>query len=206
MSSRRELERALAALEGFVDPSVGLEQYATPATVAASLVHAADLHGDLARPVVDLGTGTGVLAIGAALRTSERVVGVDVDAGALAVAARNAAASGVEVDWVVGAVASLGLCPPAPVTVVMNPPFGAQRDRRGADRPFLEAASRLAAVSYSIHNAESRAFVEAYAAERGGTVTAAYALELDVPAQFAFHDRPVATVDAEAYRIAWDGP
>lgn len=203
MPSRRDLERHLEVVAGFKAPDATLEQYATPPQIAASLVHVAWLRDDLDRPVVDLGSGTGMLAIAAALRTDEVVLGLEVDTDAIATARENATAVGVSVDWICGDSHAPPLCFDEPITVIMNPPFGAQRGQRGADRPFLAAASELATVSYSIHNAESEAFIRSYVADLGGDVTDAYALELDLPAQFAFHDEGVATVDAEAYRIEW---
>ena len=207
MSTKRALERELAELEGFEEPRVELEQYPTPADLAANLLHLADLQGDLAgRTVVDLGAGTGILAIGAALRSAGRVVGVERDGDALAVARRNA--SRVEpaaaVDWIRGDSTRAPLCPDSAVTVVMNPPFGAQRGRRQADRAFLATAAELAAVSYSIHNADSHEFVEAFAADAGGTVTHAFAAELDLDRQFPFHEEETRAIDVEVFRVEWE--
>lgn len=199
MPRRRELERQLTQLEGFIEPSASLEQYSTTPEIAASLIHTAALRGDLDRPVIDLGTGTGILAIASSMMGAAPVIGVDIDPQAIEVATHNA--KEVEVDFVIGNIAQHPLCPDRKVTVVMNPPFGAQQP--GADRPFLEVASSIASVSYSIHNAESDEFVRAFAAERGGELTDAFALELELPAQFEFHDRPIESIEAEAYRIDW---
>ena len=205
MASKRALERRLADLEGFVDPRVDREQYATPADVAAHLLHRADLEGDLAgRTEIDLGTGTGLLALGAALRDAARVVGLDVDADALATARENERRidPATPVHWVRAEATRAPLCT-AGATVVMNPPFGAQRGSRHADRAFLATAARLAAVSYSIHNADSRGFVESFAADRGGRVTHAFRAELALDRQFEFHDAERAEIDAEVFRIEW---
>jgi len=201
---RRALERRLQRVSGFADPSAELEQYPTPADIAAHLLHLAATRGDLSRPVVDLGCGTGVLALGAALAGAPRVVGVERDREALRTARANERelAPGTEIEWVRGDARALPLNTTG-WTVVMNPPFGAQQGNEGADRPFLDAAAEMAAVSYSIHNAGSRSFVESFAAERGGTVTAAFAVDFDVERQFDFHTSARATIDAEAYRIEW---
>lgn len=203
MSSRRSLERALERVDGFDDPHVELEQYATPAAVAASIIHEADLRGDLDRPVVDLGTGTGRLAIGAAMRTDRPVLGLEVDAAALATARANAVSAGVDVAWIHGDVAHTPVRPGAPVTVIMNPPFGAQSGQRGADRAFLRTAADLAAVSYSIHNAGSRAFLEAFAEDHDGRITHRYRATLALDHQFDFHREATASLAAEVVRIAW---
>lgn len=205
---RRTLERRLERLEGFADPDPDREQYATPADVAAHLVHLAATRGDLGR-VLDLGSGTGLLALGAALAGADRVVGVEIDLGALAIARANADRLGPDLEPAAAPAWLRADATRPPVTgrwtVVSNPPFGAQRGNEHADRAFLAAAADLADVSYTVHNAGSRAFVASFAADNGGRVTAGFAVELDLPRQFAFHTAERATVDAEAYRIEWDG-
>ena len=60
---------------------------------------------DLAgRSVLDVGTGTGLLAIAAARRGATPVVGVDTDPDAIEVAAANARANAVEVDLRTGSI------------------------------------------------------------------------------------------------------
>jgi putative methylase len=200
--SRRRLARRLASLGGFEEPRATLEQYATPPDLAAHLVHRAGLADDLDAVVVDLGAGTGVLSVGAALRGA-RVVGVERDRSALATARENAATAGVAVDWVLGDATRPPLCPAEPVTVLMNPPFGAQTGNEHADRAFLRTAADLAAVSYSVHNGGSRSFVESFAADNGGTVTHAFEATIELPRQFGFHDAESHTLAVEVFRVEW---
>lgn len=205
MGTRRALERRLSFVDGFEAPSPALEQYPTPAEIAASLIHVADLNGDLDRPVLDLGAGTGMLAIAAAARTDEPVVGIEVDRDALATARRNASSFDdlASLSFVRGDIRSLPVACQCAVTVLSNPPFGAQDGNEGADKAFLDSARSVAAVSYSIHNAGSRSFIESYAGDHGGSVTDAFDLDLDLDRQFSFHDQARQTIDAEAYRIDW---
>ncbi len=203
MSSRRSLERDLERVDGFDDPRIELEQYATPATVAASIIHEADLRGDLARTVVDLGAGTGRLAIGAAMRTDRRIIGLEVDRDALVIARSNAQTMGVDIAWVHGDVASEPIDPDDPVTVLMNPPFGAQTGHRGADRTFLRTAADMATVSYSIHNAGSQAFLEAFVDDHDGRITHRYRATVALAHQFDFHREASTSIAAEVVRIAW---
>jgi len=204
--SKRQLETRLAVVAGFDDPEAALEQYPTPPALAAHVVHLADLQGDIqARTVVDLGSGTGMLALAAALRGPARVVGVEVDREPLETARENRLRVGAAapVHWVRGDATRVPLTLREPTTVVMNPPFGAQDGNRGADRGFLASAAALADVSYSVHNAGSREFVEAFAADNGGAVTHAFAAEFELDRQFDHHTEASATIDAEVYRIDW---
>lgn len=204
--SKRALERRLATLDGFVEPRAALEQYATPAELAAHVVHRAALAGDLAdATVVDLGTGTGPLALGAAARGARRVVGLEVDRGALAVARRNEAAFGpaAPVHWLQADARDPPLAVSGRVTAVSNPPFGAQDGNVGADRAFLATAAELADASYTVHNEGSRGFVEAFADDHGGTVTHAFAAQFTVDRQFPFHTEDSTELPVEVYRIDW---
>lgn len=206
MSDRRELARRLTAVEGFDDPSLEREQYPTPPDLAAHLLSLAALRDDVGDcTVLDLGTGTGVLALGAALLGPTRVVGVEVDPDALGVARENERrlAPVTRVEWVHGDVRRLPASADDPVTVVANPPFGAVDGRAGADRPFLAAAAAVAEVSYTVHNAGSESFVRSYAGDAGGDVTDGYAADLDVGRQFDHHERDRATLEVEVYRIDW---
>ncbi|UPV73789.1 METTL5 family protein [Halorussus limi] len=224
------LERRLSRVEGFADPRLDLEQYPTPADLAAHLVHLASVHGDLAgETVVDLGTGTGMLALGAACRGPARVLALDRDPAALAQARENerrvvdpgasatGAASATPVEWLLADATRAPLCPsdaplrpsdaPADrsnVTVLMNPPFGAQAGNEHADRAFLATASRISGTSYSIHNAGSESFVEAFAADEGGEVTHAFRAELTLSRQFGHQTSETEAIDAEVFRIRWE--
>ena len=222
MSSVSALAQRLGVVAGFEDPQVGLEQYPTPPDLAAHLIHVADLQGDVeGQRVIDLGTGTGMLALGAALRGPASVVGIDVDPDPLRTARENERRVGTtaDVSWVRAdatdaplrsrAESSTGADEPTheddtATTVVMNPPFGAQNANEHTDRAFLATAARMATVSYSVHNADSSNFVESFADDNGGAVTRAYGAELDLPRRFEFHDADSRTVDAEVFRIAWD--
>jgi putative methylase len=194
----RDLERALAAIPPHPKPRVELEQYATPATLAAPLLFEAYTRGDVeGRRVVDLGCGTGVFALGAALLGAAYVTGVDADAASLDVARAQAARLGVDVEWVASDVAEWQ---GAADTVLMNPPFGAQS--RGADRPFLDRAFATAPVVYTIHHAPSREFVERYAAERGYVATDRWRLVFPLRHQYAHQEKAVKEVETVAFRLA----
>lgn len=205
MHSRRTIARTLEDVADFDEPRVDLEQYLTDPELAAHLCHLASLRGDLTdATVLDLGCGTGILALGARAADATRIVGLDVDRSALDVAVRNERQlfETARIDWIRGDVTS----PPlrtSDATVLSNPPFGAQRGNRHADRSVLRTIRRLAAVSYTIHNAGSREFVESFAADHGATVTDAFESSLEVDHRFDFHTEQTTTLPVEVYRIEW---
>lgn len=200
-----QLERLLEKLEGFSDPSPLLEQYQTPAPLAARLLYHAALRGDMeGRRVCDLGCGTGILAIGAALLGAREVVGVDSDETVLSTARLNATRCGVEATFLPGRIgdpkvpASIGPCN----TVVMNPPFGAQNIH--ADRPFIDVSLAIAPVTYGIFNAGSRQFVESYITGRGSVEEVIRGL-LPIRRTFPFHTREVQEIPVEIMVISRQG-
>ena len=205
-ATRRRLAQELAVVAGFEDPRAPLEQYHTPPDLAAHIVHVADLRGDIeGRTVLDLGCGTGMLALGAALRGPKRVVGLDIDPAPLSTARENERRVGAMTDvaWVRGDATAAPFSPTGPTTVLMNPPFGAQSGNEGADRGFLETAAEISTVSYSVHNAGSESFVEAFAGDNGGQVTHAFAAEFELPRQFDHHANDSRAIDTEVFRIEW---
>ncbi len=207
MATKSALTQQLGVVAGFDNPQAALEQYRTPPELAAHLVHTADLQGDIEdQLVVDLGCGTGMLALAATLRGPARVVGVDLDREALETALENERriASTTPVSWVRGDATQAPVAPDRSTTVIMNPPFGAQRNNEHADRAFLETTAEIASVSYSIHNADSVGFVEAFADDNGGEVTHAFEAAFELPRTFDFHEDDRREIDAEVFRIAWD--
>lgn len=191
---KKHLEILLEQVEGFKSPKPSKEQYATPATVAAELLHFALMRGDIADTVYDLGCGSGVLAIGAKLLGAEKVIGFDDDRDALEIARANAKKLGVDVEFVCSNINEV--CGKAH-TVVMNPPFGAQV--RGSDRPFLRKALELSSVVYSIHNAGSSEFIKKFISP--SVVTDYRLIDFPIKRTFMFHKKEVQVIKAEIYRI-----
>jgi putative methylase len=197
----KALEMRLERISGFDRPRVDLEQYVTPAEVAARLLHHAYLRSDIeGKDVCDLGCGTGILCCGAFLLGASSAAGIDIDPAAIATTERNASILGVSVRTIVGDVrdpAALGsICPCD--TVVMNPPFGAQK--RHADRPFIDAALSCAAVVYGIFNEGSRAFLSGYIRGKG-EIDEVVACAFPMRRTFAHHTRDRVEIPVEVVRI-----
>jgi putative methylase len=197
----KRLEMTLQRLRGYTHPRAALEQYQTPAPLAARLLYHALMKGDIeGKTVCDLGCGTGVLAIGAVLLGADRVKGVDSDPGAVRDATENAELLDTEVGFIVADVKDealrglLGSCD----TVIMNPPFGAQKAH--ADRPFIDLALSIAPVTYSIFNAGSAQFIETYTAQRA-KIDEKVGGVFPLRRTFSFHTQDVMEIEVEILRL-----
>lgn len=194
---QRELEILLQKVEGHPKPKAALEQYQTPATIAAEALYFAHGKGDVeGRVVLDAGCGTGILGIGAKLLGAAEVIALDLDEDALGVAMKNASKLGVDIGLLTVDILDF---PETVDTVLQNPPFGAQK--KHADEPFLEHAVKVASVVYSFHNAETEDWVEKKVGALGGAVTDRLRFAFPIPHTFDFHRKDRVDVPVTLFRI-----
>ena len=166
---------------------------------------AAYTYGDLReKMVLDLGCGTGILGIGAALLGAERVVAVDIDQDAVRIGCSNAEKMGVKenIEWIV---MDLDSVPGRYDTVIQNPPFGVRK--RGADLKFLQKALEVGGVVYSLHKSgvQNREFIKDFIDKRNGRITAVLKNKFTLPRTLNFHKRKKYTVNVDLYRIVRRG-
>lgn len=218
-----DLELFLSKIKPHPCPDASFEQYTTSESVVAFMLYsAAYLYGDIVeKNILDLGCGTGRLALSCAFLGAKSVVGIDIDKTSIAVAIENSRnisySLDAKVDWIVGDVdAVVGEFD----TVVQNPPFGVQK--RAADRRFLEKALQVGKTVYSLHNhpysdkylikklkasggrliqVEPSPFLQRFIEQRGAKVEAVYALPFVIPHMFDFHSRQKHEVVIDLYRI-----
>jgi putative methylase len=216
-----ELELLLSQIAPHPSPKPSLEQYTIPADVAATMLHiAAYSYGDIVgKTVLDLGCGTGRLALGAAFLGAKQVVGIDIDKDAVKVAFENSVRTNLKekVQWITGDIDAI--CGSFD-TVLQNPPFGVQR--RGADRKFLEKALESGKVVYSLHKCPEKDkvfikklkasknsiapvppsfFLERFIEKHGGKTRAVYAVIMTIPHMFRFHTNRKHEFVADLYVI-----
>jgi putative methylase len=200
MVRKRRIEILLSQVEPHPSPKAYLEQYTIPAGVAAEILYLATYTYDdiVDKRVVDLGCGTGRLAIGAVLMGAKEAVGIDIDETAVKIARQNSEKLGVKgrTYWVVG---DIGFLCGKFDTVLQNPPFGVQR--RKADRKFLLKALELGHYIYSLHKAGNEEFIKRFIEKHGGKVTGIIPFEIWIPHTFPFHIKRKYLVKVKLYRI-----
>ena len=197
-----DLEKAISEVETHPMPKAYLEQYTIPSRVAAEILFIATyVYNDITdKTVVDLGCGTGRLAIGAALLGAKETFGVDVDKVAVNVARKNAETMDAKekTRWIV---ADIDVMRGTFDTVLQNPPFGVQRRR--ADRKFIEKSLELGRRIYSLHKGgeSNREFIKRFIERHGGRVTGMFPMKMDIPRMFEFHTKRKRIVQVDLYRI-----
>jgi putative methylase len=220
-----DLELFLSQVKPNLFPQVSLEQYTVSEAVAATVLYIAAYTNDdiIGKTVLDLGCGTGRLALAASYLGAKCVVGVDIDKAVIKTAAENSEKMGlkINVQWAVGDVSAItGRFD----TVLQNPPFGVQR--RTADRKFLEKALEIGDVVYSLHNhprtdkqllqrlkatpngllqVAPSPFIEKFVENRQGMVKAVYALLMTIPRMFDFHTKTKHNFVVDLYIIKKSG-
>ncbi|HUK50245.1 MAG TPA: METTL5 family protein [Terriglobales bacterium] len=195
---KRDLAIKLQKISPHPNPRVGLEQYTVPANLASEILFTACYtYGDIeGKHVLDLGTGTGRLAIGAALLKAQEVVGVDIDPISLAAAARTSKEFNVHVDWILASAENItGKFD----TVVMNPPFGTKNPH--ADLDFLRTGLEVGDVVYSIHKLSTRPFLSKWLQRRGYEMSEVITTRMEIPHQFKFHRKKIEFVNTSVIRV-----
>ena len=204
ISKKKHLEMALEKVPRHPNPKVELEQYSTPAPIAADLLWNAGSLGDIGgRNVLDIGCGCGILAIGSSLMNSNFSMGVDVDGESIEMARKTQ--NDLLIDNLDFANGSKTLNNIEFDTVIQNPPFGSQeKSKKHADRKFMEFAVNSADVSYSFHMASTEEFVIDFYRELGAEVTHKLVYNFPIPRIYDFHtkdsrDVKVVVLRAEKY-------
>lgn len=194
----KQLAIRLSYSPDFDAPSARLEQYSTPADVAANAVFKAYSLGDIEHMrVLDLGCGTGRLMAAAMLLGAEMVTGIDIDRNALTKAREYLINIRSEFNLILGDVSNSPLKEQYD-TVLMNPPFGAQM--RGADRPFMDEAMKRADVIYSFHNGPTERFVIKTYNAAGFDAEVLEKYLFTIPHMFTFHQKERTTVECVLIR------
>lgn len=205
ITKKRHLEMMLQNIPPHKSPKVNLEQYITPANIAADVLwNAYSLDDIVDKKVVDLGCGTGIFSIGAALLGVKEVIGIDIDPDAIEIAKQQALDAGVD-DIIKFIQTDVQDFNDKSDTVIQNPPFGAQKSGiKNADRIFMKKAIETAPVVYSFHIQKSEEFVQKYFTSSGGFVTHKFYYSFNIPKTYHFHQKESLNVNVVVLRIEKD--
>lgn len=200
MLRRKHIAILLSQLEPIPNPKLKWESYTLDAESAATIVYiAAHEHNDICgKRVIDLGCGSGILAIAASLFGAEWTVGVDIDKEAIKVAVKNASRVGAQVDFING---DINCISGHFETTLMNPPFGSWH--KGADINFIRKALEISDIIYLLHKRSPlvRDFLNRIVPRLGGIIDRVYNMDIVIKRTFNFHRKRYYSVEAALYRI-----
>ena len=202
MLRRKHLALLLSQVEPNPKPKLKWESYMLDAESAASMTYIASQLNDIyGRRVIDLGCGSGILAIAAALLGAGWVVGVDIDRDAIETAVKNASRLNVDVDFIIG---DINCITGHFDTALMNPPFGSWH--KGADIKFLRKALEVSDVVYSLHKHSLlvRNFLTREIPKLGGRINRIQEMNIIISRTYDFHKKKLYSVKADLYRIIKD--
>ena len=196
---QKELEIYLQRVPSFDRPIVSLEQYQTPANIAADMIFIAYSFGDIKdRIIADLGCGTGILSIGASLMGAKKVIGVDIDPNCIEIAEKFKEKKSLEISFITSDVRDVSLNVD---TVIMNPPFGAQKGNINADRIFLEKSMEISSTVYSLHLTKTLDFIRQMIKTKGRAISFEKRYRFPIRRTFFFHEKKVSYQDISLIRI-----
>lgn len=198
ITKKKHLEMAIQKVPKHPNPKVNLEQYSTPATIAADLLWNAYSLGDIAdKKVMDLGCGTGIFAIASKLLGAASAIGVDIDKDSIDLASSYCE----DVDFICSDICDLENDFDVD-TIFQNPPFGSQKNaKKGADLKFISKAIELSPkVLYSFHMASTEEFLISYFEKNDLEITHIFRYNFPIPKIYEFHTKESANVEVIVIR------
>ncbi|XP_029161718.1 methyltransferase-like protein 5 isoform X1 [Nylanderia fulva] len=201
----RQLEEYLQQMDVFEKPKILLEQYATSAHIASHMLYTAqsqfnDIEG---KSIADLGSGCGILSLGAKMLGAEYVVGFEIDSDAVNIQYRNCTDIELFVEVVQCDVLQYlpGKFEKYFDTVIMNPPFGT-KNNVGIDMKFLEVALKLSSNAvYSLHKSSTRDYVLSKVKQLGAEGRVIAELRYDLPKAYKFHKKDSVDIQVDFIRF-----
>lgn len=198
ITKKKHLEMAIQKVPKHPNPKVDLEQYSTPAIIAADLLWNAYSLGDIAdKKVMDLGCGTGIFAIASKLLGAASAIGVDIDKDSTDLASSYCG----DVNFICSDICDLENDFDVD-TIFQNPPFGSQKNaKKGADLKFISKAIELSPkVLYSFHMASTEEFLISYFEKNDLEITHIFRYNFPIPKIYEFHTSESANVEVIVIR------
>ncbi|MFA5141630.1 MAG: METTL5 family protein [Candidatus Woesearchaeota archaeon] len=199
MLNKIKLAIILSKLKVFENPRADLEQYPTWSEIAAVMLWKCYMDGNL-KTIADLGAGTGILGIGAALLGAKKVYMVEIDENAIKIAKENQKT--IEKEYGIKLPITYINKPISEFrtkvdTIIQNPPFGVQKEH--ADKEFLEKAMEISDNIYSLHKIESQNFVQKLANDRGFGLVDTIGFHFLIKRSMEFHTKRIKDVKVACF-------
>jgi len=213
ITKKKHLEIAIENIPKFESPKIDLEQYSTPAPIAADLLWNAKSLGDITnKSILDLGCGTGILGLSSIFLGAKSVTGFDIDSSSIELVNKTVEDMNISntnfflkdiydisSEYIDSNFEQFNLNFD---TAITNPPFGAQsRVEKGADRIFMELALKSSNVVYSFHMAETEGFVKKYYETLGGELTHKFSYKFPLVNSYEFHNQEIRYIDVVVFRV-----
>ena len=196
---KKQLEMILQKVPSFEKPIINLEQYQTPAEIASDILFIAYQFGDIEnKTVLDLGCGTGIFSIGANILGAKKIIGVEIDENCLKVARKYAKENNMKITFINKDIKDIKIkCD----TIIMKPPFGAQKSNIKADRKFIEKGFEIASVIYSLHLLKTVSFIEKMVNLLKGEINFYKKYNFPIKYTYDFHEKKVLNYEVCLLRI-----
>ena len=174
ITKKKHLEMAIQKVPKHPNPKVDLEQYSTPATIAA-----------------------GIFAIASKLLGAASAIGVDIDKDSIDLASSYCG----DVNFICSDICDLENDFDVD-TIFQNPTFGSQKNaKKGADLKFISKAIELSPkVLYSFHMASTEEFLISYFEKNDLEITHIFRYNFPIPKIYEFHTRESANIEVIVIR------
>jgi putative methylase len=196
---QKDLEIILQKVPTYENPNPYIEQYMTPAHIVADIIFTAYQFGDIQdKKVVDLGCGTGIFSFGIKLANAKEVVGIDIDKECIEIAKNYAEKNNDNIEFIAKDVKDVDIkCD----TIIMNPPFGAQKSNRWADRAFIEKGFEISKIIYSLHLSKTIPFIEKMVLLLNGEINYKKRYSFPIKHTYFFHKKKAENIDISLLRV-----
>jgi len=205
IKSKSSLAVLLSKLRVFEDPKLKSEQYTTDSEIAADVLWQAYYLGDIEnKTIADLGSGTGILGLGALLLGAKKVFFIENDKNSIQTAKENLKfleeETGIKLDKkAIFLNQNINNFSDKVDTIIQNPPFGTKQ--KHADKIFLEKAFSLVKVIYSFHKLETECFVNKISQDYGFKITHLWKFDFPIKATYSFHRKKIQRIKVGCWRM-----
>jgi putative methylase len=205
IKSKSKLAIILSKLKTFSSPNLMAEQYATDSEIAAEVLWNAFYLYDIEnKTIADLGSGTGILGLGALLLGAKKVFFIESDKNSTKTAKENLKflEEKLGIKLVKKAIflnQDINNFNEKVDIVIQNPPFGTKQ--KHADKMFLEKAFSITKIIYSFHKLETERFVNKISGDYGFEITHLWKFDFPIKATYSFHRKKIQRIKVGCWRI-----